>query len=75
DLRKVLAKSALYANDNSLDFSQKLLETYHVAMVPGEAFGTPGFIRLSYATHEDTLREGLTRLGDALLAIGAVKRS
>jgi aspartate aminotransferase len=73
DLRKVLAKSALYANDNSLDFSQKLLETYHVAMVPGEAFGTPGFIRLSYAAHEDTLREGLTRLGEALLAIGAVK--
>ncbi len=75
DLRKVLAKSALYANDNSLDFSQKLLETYHVAMVPGEAFGTPGFIRLSYATHEDTIREGLTRLGEALVAIGAVKHS
>ncbi len=75
DLRKVLAKSALYANDNSLDFSQKLLETYHVAMVPGEAFGTPGFIRLSYATHEDTLTEGLSRLGEALLAIGAVKQA
>lgn len=75
DLRKVLAKSALYANDNTLDFSRDLLERYHVAMVPGEAFGTPGFIRLSYATHEDTIREGLTRLGDALMAIGAVRRS
>lgn len=75
DLRKVLAKSDLYRNDNSLDFSQKLLERYHVAMVPGEAFGTPGFLRLSYATHEDTIREGLKRLGEALLAIGAVKRS
>lgn len=74
DIRKVLAKSALYANDNSLDFSRNLLETYHVAMVPGEAFGTPGFIRLSYAAHEDTIREGLTRLGEALMAIGAEKR-
>ncbi|MBC7661276.1 MAG: pyridoxal phosphate-dependent aminotransferase [Chitinophagaceae bacterium] len=71
DLRKVLAKSALYAKDNSLDFSKKLLETYHVAMVPGEAFGTPGFIRLSYAVHDDTLIEGLKRLGDALVEIGA----
>lgn len=74
DLRKVLAKSALYANDNSLDFSKKLLETYHVAMVPGEAFGAPGFIRLSYATHEDILKEGLKRLGDALDAVGGSRR-
>ncbi|RYZ54260.1 MAG: pyridoxal phosphate-dependent aminotransferase [Proteobacteria bacterium] len=73
DLRKVLAKSALYTNDNSLDFSKKLLETYHVAMVPGEAFGAPGFIRLSYAVHEDTLKEGLSRLGDALVAIGGIR--
>ncbi len=75
DIRKVLAKSELYANDNSLDFSQKLLETYHVAMVPGEAFGTPGFVRLSYAVSEETLIEGLKRLGEALVAIGAVRHS
>jgi aspartate aminotransferase len=74
DLRKVLAKSALYANDNSLDFSKKLLETYHVAMVPGEAFGAPGFIRLSYAVHEGTLKEGLKRLGDALVEIGGIRK-
>ncbi len=74
DLRKVLAKSPLYANDNSLDFSKKLLETYHVAMVPGEAFGVPGFVRLSYAVHEDTLKEGLQRLGDALVAIGGIRK-
>ncbi|MCX6130560.1 MAG: pyridoxal phosphate-dependent aminotransferase, partial [Proteobacteria bacterium] len=49
DIRKVLAKSPLYANDNSLAFSAKLLEAYFVAMVPGEAFGVPGFLRLSYA--------------------------
>ena len=75
DLRKVLAKTALFANDNSLDFSKKLLETYHVAMVPGEAFGTPGFLRLSYAVHEDTLKEGLNRLGDALVEIGATRKN
>lgn len=65
DLRKVLARTGL----NSLDFSKKLLETYHVAMVPGEAFGVPGFVRLSYAVREDILREGLKRLSDALSAL------
>ncbi len=69
DIRKVLAKSPLYANDNSLAFSAKLLEAHHVAMVPGEAFGAPGFLRLSYAVADEQLREGLKRLGEALKAI------
>jgi aspartate aminotransferase len=70
DIRKVLAKSPLYANDNSLAFSARLLESYHVAMVPGEAFGAPGFLRLSYAVHDDTLLEGLKRLKEALGEVG-----
>jgi aspartate aminotransferase len=69
DLRKVLAKSALYANDNSLAFSAQLLEAHHVAMVPGEAFGAPGFLRLSYAVAEEQLVEGLKRLAEALKAL------
>ncbi len=70
DIRKVLAKSPLYSNDNSLAFSARLLESHHVAMVPGEAFGTPGFLRLSYAVHEDTLKDGLARLREALASVG-----
>ena len=31
-------------------------------MVPGEAFGTPGYLRLSYALGDDDLVEGVTRL-------------
>jgi aspartate aminotransferase len=37
-----------------------------VAMVPGEAFGTPGFVRLSYALALDQLQEGVARLQKAL---------
>lgn len=69
DIRKVLAKSPLYSNDNSLAFSARLLESHHVAMVPGEAFGAPGFLRLSYAVHEDVLKEGLARLSQALATL------
>src|SRR5271169_3388740 len=39
-----------------------LLEREHVAVVPGEAFGAPGHLRLSYATSLERIEEGLRRL-------------
>ena len=42
--------------------AKQLLEREHVAVVPGEAFGAPGHLRLSYATSLDRLDEGLRRL-------------
>jgi aspartate aminotransferase len=44
------------------DLSKLLLEKAHVALVPGEAFGAPGFLRLSYATSIEKIDEGLHRL-------------
>ncbi|WP_255169974.1 pyridoxal phosphate-dependent aminotransferase [Natrononativus amylolyticus] len=38
------------------------LEDAHVATVPGSAFGTPGYARISYAASEERLREGIERL-------------
>jgi aspartate aminotransferase len=46
----------------SLDFSDALLREQHVVTTPGEAFDTPGYLRLSYATSLDRLRDGVTRL-------------
>jgi aspartate aminotransferase len=46
----------------SLDFADALLEESRVAVTPGEAFDAPGFIRISYATSTDNLREGSARL-------------
>jgi aspartate aminotransferase len=46
----------------SLDFADALLEEARVAVTPGEAFDAPGFIRISYATSTDNLREGSRRL-------------
>jgi len=42
--------------------SKVLLEKQHLVVVPGEAFGTPGYLRLSYATSIDRIEEGLRRL-------------
>jgi aspartate aminotransferase len=46
----------------SLDFADALLKEARVAVTPGEAFDAPGFIRVSYATSIEYLREGSARL-------------
>jgi aspartate aminotransferase len=47
---------------NCTELAKLLLEKAHVALVPGEAFGAPGFLRLSYATSIERIEEGLRRL-------------
>ncbi|UZQ55297.1 pyridoxal phosphate-dependent aminotransferase [Trichothermofontia sichuanensis B231] len=47
---------------SSLEFCEALLTDYHVATVPGAAFGADGHIRLSYATDEATILKGMERL-------------
>jgi len=44
-----------------------LLEEAHIACVAGEAFGAPGYLRLSYATGSDEIRVGMQRFRDAVL--------
>jgi len=45
-----------------MQFAEKLLETAHVAVVPGEAFGTEHHVRISYATSMENLEKGLGRI-------------
>jgi aspartate aminotransferase len=47
--------------DTSAELCELVLEQAEVAMVPGEAFGSPGYVRLSYALGDDDLVEGVTR--------------
>lgn len=49
------------------DLCMYLLNVGHVAMTPGGAFGAPNYIRLSYATSEDIIREAVTRIKRSLL--------
>ena len=44
------------------ELAKLLLDKAHVALVPGEAFGAPGFLRLSYAASIERIEEGLGRL-------------
>ena len=52
--------------NNAGDLAMYLLEEGHVATVDGEAFCAPGYIRLSYATSDDNIREAMKRIASAL---------
>lgn len=49
--------------NSSLTLADVALDVAEVAVVPGEAFGTPGYLRLSYALGDDDIVEGVTRFG------------
>ena len=64
DMREAIARLEGVADDVAL--AEYLLEHAGVALVPGSAFGAPGYMRLSFATSIDNLREAAARLDRAL---------
>ena len=53
---------------STAELAELLLDEVKVAIVPGEAFGTPGYARISFALGDDDLGEGLNRIADAVKA-------
>ena len=54
-----------YEIKNSGDYVMYILQEAHVACVDGEAFCAPGYMRLSYATSDDKIREAMQRIKEA----------
>ena len=52
--------------NNATDLALYLLNVGHVATVSGDAFGAPEYFRMSYATSQDNIREGLKRIAETL---------
>jgi aspartate/methionine/tyrosine aminotransferase len=52
--------------DSSSALANVVLDEAEVAVVPGEAFGTPGYLRMSYALGDDDIVEGVTRMAKLL---------
>jgi aspartate aminotransferase len=67
DVRGLLGRPGGPATSSVL--CEYLLERAHVAIVPGEAFQAPGFVRLSYATSLPRIEEGLDRIAKAVAAL------
>jgi aspartate/methionine/tyrosine aminotransferase len=53
---------------DDVDLGEYLINEAGVALVPGSAFGAPGYMRLSFATSMDNLKKGLQRITAALQA-------
>ena len=64
DVKEAMKKLGNMKND--VQFAEHLLETAEVALVPGSAFGAPGYMRLSYATSMENLVQAMDRLEKAL---------
>ncbi|MFV1973904.1 MAG: pyridoxal phosphate-dependent aminotransferase [Thiohalobacterales bacterium] len=60
------AIDALDGVADDIELAEYLLDNAGVALVPGTAFGSPGYMRLSFATGMDVLHEALSRLANAL---------
>lgn len=64
-LGKKLACGVVCQTDDEL--AEALLEHAHIGVVSGSAFGAPGFIRMSYATSNELIREGMARFAKAVV--------
>ena len=70
DVRKAIAAlhaKKIIADTSDVAFSEYLLEQAGVAVVPGSAFGSEGYMRLSFATSMDNLKNALARIHKALV--------
>lgn len=67
DVRGLLGRPGGPATSGAL--CEYLLERAHVALVPGEAFEAPGYVRLSYATSLPRIEEGLDRIAKAVAGL------
>lgn len=59
DVKQAMAKLNI---DSDVDFASYVLEHAQIAVVPGSAFGSPGHMRLSYATSDENLQKAIDRL-------------
>ncbi len=56
DISKLKLKSAAFA--------EKILTDVNVALIPGDGFGAEGYVRLSFATSQERIKEGIKRIGE-----------
>lgn len=52
--------------EGSIEFAEFLIDVAEVAVVPGEAFGADGYVRLSYATSMENIEKGIKRIAEAV---------
>ncbi len=70
DISGLLGKAAGNTRlETDVEFCNWLLDEYHVATVPGSAFGDPRCVRLSFAASKDDIRKATGRLAEAVTTL------
>ncbi len=64
NMEGIITKAANINDD--IELSEYLLNVAEIAVIPGSAFGAPGYIRLSYATSMDNIKKAMKRMHEAL---------
>lgn len=67
DVSRHMGEGTEFADD--VAFATWLLDQKLVATVPGTPFGAPGYLRMSYATDDDSIREGVSRIAEAVSSL------
>ncbi len=67
-MNEVIAKAGM---KDDIELADYLLNEAEIALVPGSAFGAPGFLRISYATSMEKLKEAMKRMAAALVKLTA----
>lgn len=62
-------RSGEHVLEDDVAIASFLLETARCAVVPGSAFGAPGYVRLSYATSQDSIHKGIERMREAIATL------
>ena len=63
DVKNVIEKKGF---SDDVELSEYLIEKAHVAVVPGSAFGSNGYVRLSYATSLEQIKDAVDRISKSL---------
>lgn len=59
--------------NNDIEFCEYLLNIAEIALVPGSAFGAPGFVRISYATSMEKLQDAMQRMTKAVQQLNSTQ--
>ena len=71
NISSYLGKTGHSGFENDIAFCEGLLERKNLSVVPGTAFSTPGYVRISYSCSKDNIREGVRRFEEFLKEIRA----
>ena len=68
-MKELREEGKKFKENDCYSLSEWLLDKYHIVLVPGIVFGTPGYLRMSYSVSEEDLKAGVLQMKAAFSEI------